>query len=110
MNSYSLDYIDDLYVQYVRDPSSVSETWRQYFEQFLVGAGARVTAPPAATQTSAQTGSASNGTTSGARSVVAPAFASGQPGSSADTSERPGSTGDQNVDQALWLARIQDRV
>ena len=36
MNSYSLDYIDDLYVQYVRDPSSVSETWRKYFEQFLV--------------------------------------------------------------------------
>ena len=36
MNSYSLDYIDDLYVQYVRDPNSVSETWRRYFEQFLV--------------------------------------------------------------------------
>lgn len=36
MNSSSLDYIDDLYVQYVRDPSSVSDTWRQYFEQFLV--------------------------------------------------------------------------
>ena len=40
MNSYSLDYIDDLYVQYVRDPSSVSDTWRQYFEQFLVVGGA----------------------------------------------------------------------
>ena len=39
MNSYSLDYIDDLYVQYVRDPSSVSETWRKYFEQFLVVGG-----------------------------------------------------------------------
>ena len=36
MNDYNLDYIDDLYVQYVRDPSSVSEAWRQYFEQFLV--------------------------------------------------------------------------
>ncbi|MCH1493648.1 MAG: 2-oxoglutarate dehydrogenase E1 component [Rubripirellula sp.] len=36
MNDYNLDYIDDLYVQYVRDPSSVSEGWRQYFEQFLV--------------------------------------------------------------------------
>ena len=36
MSSYSLDYIDDLYVKYVRDPSSVSETWRKYFEQFLV--------------------------------------------------------------------------
>ena len=37
MKSYSLDYIDDLYVQYVRDPASVSENWRKYFEQFLVG-------------------------------------------------------------------------
>jgi 2-oxoglutarate dehydrogenase E1 component len=34
-----LDYIDDLYVQYVRDPSSVSDAWRQYFEQFLVVRG-----------------------------------------------------------------------
>ena len=39
MKSYSLDYIDDLYVQYVRDPASVSENWRRYFEQFLVGSG-----------------------------------------------------------------------
>ena len=39
MKSYSLDYIDDLYVQYVRDPASVSENWRKYFEQFLVGSG-----------------------------------------------------------------------
>ena len=36
MKSYSLDYIDALYVQYVRDPASVSENWRKYFEQFLV--------------------------------------------------------------------------
>lgn len=36
MNTYSLDYIDDLYAQYVRDPQSVSETWRRYFEQFVV--------------------------------------------------------------------------
>ncbi|MEZ6137486.1 MAG: hypothetical protein R3C53_21570 [Pirellulaceae bacterium] len=34
MNSYSLDYIDDLYVQYVRDPASVSPGWRKYFEEF----------------------------------------------------------------------------
>ncbi len=39
MKSYSLDYIDDLYVQYVRDPTSVSENWRKYFEQFLVVSG-----------------------------------------------------------------------
>ncbi|MFN9916669.1 MAG: 2-oxoglutarate dehydrogenase E1 subunit family protein, partial [Pirellulaceae bacterium] len=34
MNTYSLDYIDDLYVRYVQDPSSVSTQWRKYFEQF----------------------------------------------------------------------------
>ena len=34
MNSYSLDYIDDLYVQYIQDPASVSEGWRKYFEEF----------------------------------------------------------------------------
>jgi len=39
MKSYSLDYIDDLYVQYVRDPTSVSENWCKYFEQFLVVSG-----------------------------------------------------------------------
>ena len=62
MNSASLDYIDDLYVQYVRDPSSVSSTWRQYFEQFLVTASHR---PPAQTsgQTTSQTAAGSNGQT-----------------------------------------------
>ncbi len=34
MNTYSLDYIDDLYVQYVADPQSVDEKWRKYFEEF----------------------------------------------------------------------------
>ncbi len=34
MNSYSLDYIDDLYVRYIQDPTSVSTQWRKYFEQF----------------------------------------------------------------------------
>lgn len=34
MNTYSLDYIDDLYVRYIQDPSSVSEGWRKYFEEF----------------------------------------------------------------------------
>ncbi len=34
MNSYSLDYIDDLYVRYIQDPTSVSTQWRRYFEQF----------------------------------------------------------------------------
>ena len=40
MNSYSLDYIDDLYVQYIRDPGSVSPGWRKYFEEFSLTAGA----------------------------------------------------------------------
>jgi 2-oxoglutarate dehydrogenase E1 component len=34
MNTYSLDYIDDLYVRYIQDPSSVSDVWRKYFEEF----------------------------------------------------------------------------
>ncbi len=34
MNSYSLDYIDDLYVRYIQDPTAVSTQWRKYFEQF----------------------------------------------------------------------------
>ena len=83
MKNYSLDYIDDLYVQFVRDPNSVSETWRQYFEQFLVGGGGP--SPP---------GSAS---------------ARGGNGS-APATVRAGSTGNETADQALWLSRIQDRV
>jgi|694.fasta_scaffold04428_3 2-oxoglutarate dehydrogenase E1 component len=34
MNTYSLDYIDDLYVRYIQDPNSVSDVWRKYFEEF----------------------------------------------------------------------------
>jgi len=42
MNSFSLDYIDDLYAQYIRDPESVSPDWRKYFEQFsLVNSGTK---------------------------------------------------------------------
>ncbi len=81
MNSYSLDYIDDLYVQYVRDPSSVSDTWREYFEQFLV-VGKKTKEP--------------NGVP-----------VEDRPGTAAD---RTGSTGDEATDQTLWLSRIQDRV
>ncbi|MFO0410966.1 MAG: 2-oxoglutarate dehydrogenase E1 subunit family protein, partial [Planctomycetota bacterium] len=38
MNTTSLDYIDDLYVRFINDPSSVSETWRRYFEDFSLSA------------------------------------------------------------------------
>ena len=80
MNSFSLDYIDDLYVQYVRDPNSVPDTWQQYFEQFMVvgGAAANRTAPVSGGRTSKPAG--------------------------------PRGSGDESMDQALWLSRIQDRV
>ncbi len=81
MNTYSLDYIDDLYVQYVHDPDSVSETWRKYFEQFLLVGSA--------------TAQKSDGSV---------ATATRQPG------HRRGTSGDEATDQALWLSRIQDRV
>jgi 2-oxoglutarate dehydrogenase E1 component len=38
MSTYSLDYIDDLYVQYIQDPASVSPGWRQYFQEFSLAA------------------------------------------------------------------------
>ncbi|EMI16666.1 alpha-ketoglutarate decarboxylase [Rhodopirellula maiorica SM1] len=87
MNSYSLDYIDDLYVQYVRDPSSVSDTWRQYFEQFLV------------------VSNKSSFTKNGEVTSAAPAA-----DSAAAPLDRRGSTGSETTDQAIWMSRIQDRV
>ncbi|TWU16586.1 2-oxoglutarate dehydrogenase E1 component [Allorhodopirellula heiligendammensis] len=115
MNSYSLDYIDDLYVQYVRDPSSVSETWRHYFEQFLVGAGAPVqeTAPPPAAGTSRTRPSGPVGdtrTSQGGGLATAVQSGAGLKAGEVNGDLPHGSTGNQNVDQALWLARIQDRV
>ncbi len=83
MNTYSLDYIDDLYVQYVRDPHSVSDSWRKYFEQFLVVSGDRPPERP--------TGKSKN---NGAEVAT----------------DRPGRSEAEHIDQALWLARIQDRV
>ncbi|MGB1706481.1 MAG: 2-oxoglutarate dehydrogenase E1 component [Rubripirellula sp.] len=83
MKSYSLDYIDDLYVQYVRDPASVSENWRKYFEQFLVGNG-----------NAGKTRASSEG---------------GRIARHGGDAQDNGST-DESASQALWLARIQDRV
>ncbi|MEM8912907.1 MAG: thiamine pyrophosphate-dependent enzyme, partial [Planctomycetota bacterium] len=102
MNSYSLDYIDDLYVQYVQNPSSVSETWRQYFEQFMVGSAAlqQPSLEPATVDPDVGSRGRSTGRT-GATSNGAVAMSN---------AALEGSTGDQQVDQALWLARIQDRV
>ncbi|TWU65075.1 2-oxoglutarate dehydrogenase E1 component [Crateriforma conspicua] len=102
MNSYSLDYIDDLYVQYVRDPSSVSETWRQYFEQFLVGAGA-----PISTGNAGGNGAAAKAATGGNGA----GHLTGDGSMSATALQAPpGSTGNVVADQALWMARIQDRI
>jgi 2-oxoglutarate dehydrogenase E1 component len=111
MNTYSLDYIDDLYVQYVRDPSSVSATWRDYFEQFLIAGGPeheRAAAEAIAKEKSGAQGSASN----------KPGASNGQSSNGEDIL-RDGSKGDEThktssgniaTDQALWMSRIQDRV
>ncbi len=99
MNSYSLDYIDDLYVQYVQDPESVSETWRQYFEQFVIGAEASRsrTKPDSQTRTSDHPASGTDKPSSGN-------------GRNTAVIDRRDSTGDVLTDQALWMSRIQDRV
>ncbi len=78
MNTYSLDYIDDLYVQYVRDPSSVPNSWRKYFEEFSLAAqhDGRLTNLSSASATD-----------------------SGQQFDSAAAAS-----------EALWLAKMQDRV
>ena len=93
MNSYSLDYIDDLYVQYVRDPNSVSDSWRQYFEQFIVIGG---------TQKSDQS--------TDKESKSSPSGGTSKGNGAGPISHRRGSTGNESTDQTLWLARIQDRV
>jgi 2-oxoglutarate dehydrogenase E1 component len=78
MTTYSLDYIDDLYVQYIKDPSSVSPGWRRYFEEFSLAA------------------QHSSVASTGAASTVLDDSASGSASSTRD--------------EALWLARMQDRI
>lgn len=73
MNTYSLDYIDDLYVRYIQDPSSVSEGWRKYFEEFSLS-----------TQS---------------EKYMSEAEADSSPSISTST-----------IPDALWLARMQERV
>ena len=113
MNSYSLDYIDDLYVQYVRDPSSVSETWRQYFEQFLlVGATSKTTTRPEREKPA----NPGNGLSpqSPPPSVSQRTTASSIPArpSSPQSSSPQGqaAAGTMNAEEAIWLSKIQDRV
>ncbi len=76
MNTYSLDYIDDLYVQYIKDPSSVSEVWRKYFQEFSLSAQ------------NEHSGETANGYTTTMAALSA----------------------DPATEEAMWLARMQDRV
>lgn len=97
MNTYSIDYIDDLFVQYVRDPSSVSDTWRTYFEQFLITNGAMDSdgelGGHGGDSAAGATPQSSNGTGLG----TGPATDKSSPKSDV-------------TDQMLWMARMQDRV
>jgi len=75
MNTYSLDYIDDLYVRYIQDPNSVSDVWKRYFEEFSLTAQSEAS------------------------------FAD-QP----DARPINASVASDSVPDALWLARMQERV
>jgi 2-oxoglutarate dehydrogenase E1 component len=88
MNSYSLDYIDDLYVQYIRDPSSVSPGWRRYFEEFSL------------VSKSVLGQSDDDGGLAAERDNGNVALASDEPTAQARSIR----------DEALWLAKMQDRV
>jgi|688.fasta_scaffold00010_20 2-oxoglutarate dehydrogenase E1 component len=84
MNSYSLDYIDDLYVQYIRDPGSVSPGWRKYFDEFSL------------------VGSATDGDVNGASQAASRVAVADEEG--------PGAQALAIRDEALWLAKMQDRI
>lgn len=86
MNSYSLDYIDDLYVQYIRDPQSVSPSWRSYFEEFSLASSANLGSDQPA------------GGNGQAQQAIAVA------------SDSPDAKARSIRDEALWLAEMQDRV
>ena len=88
MNSYSLDYIDDLYVQYIRDPNSVSEGWRRYFEEFSLASQSMLDASRGDGQL----------------------YATEPSGSVALAGDEPNEHARSLRDEALWLAQMQDRV
>ncbi|KAA5540241.1 2-oxoglutarate dehydrogenase E1 component [Roseiconus nitratireducens] len=106
MNSFSLDYIDDLYVQYVRDPESVPDTWRQYFEQFMLGSR---TAPARREEAAVERDGRRRGGAS-AQAAGGAVASGGAVSVAAPPLTRKGSTGDESTDQALWMSRMQDRV
>ncbi len=96
MNTYSLDYIDDLYAQYVKDPNSVSETWRCYFEQFLVSTDAELELGP-------QDRSDPVGSNGQGRSAQAIAGGDSSDGLAAVSGDHPSR-------HSRHLANVQDRV
>ncbi len=88
MNSYSLDYIDDLYVQYIQDPTSVSEGWRKYFEEFSLASQSLL-----------------NPRDGNGRLLTAE-----EHGTVALAGDEPTEHARSIRDEALWLAEMQDRV
>jgi 2-oxoglutarate dehydrogenase E1 component len=92
MNTYSIDYVDDLFVQYVRDPSSVPESWRNYFEQFLV--------------TNSEFAEESDGLPGSSPTPSKDGHAKRAPADS----RVAGSGKEADTDRLLWAARMQDRV
>ncbi len=134
MNTFSIDYIDDLFVQYVRDPSSVSDSWRTYFEQFLItnapahqqtvggtvasgnhaaapSSGRTVTpsnertvTPPSGRAVSAVVSNGSGGTATAVLAVPAGRDAGADHLALSPDPDR------ELTDQMLWLAKMQDRV
>jgi len=93
MDSYSLDYIDDLYVQYIRDPESVSAGWRKYFDEFSL-VGSQVLSGQRSTRSASAVAVADN------RAVPVEGLAEDEPSVDALSLR----------DEALWLTRMQDRI
>ncbi len=102
MNTFSLDYVDDLFVKYVQNPQSVPESWRTYFEQFLVtnssqfGNDLQQSTTAASVEAGQALGNGSTGSTGGSATRAA--------GSSAS------SPNSELTDQLLWAAKMQDRI
>ncbi len=115
MNTNSLDYIDDLYVQFVNDPTSVSESWRRYFQEFSLSAQSEglLSEPVANSSGAHSSGASAPGVgASGGGSVTSSNGSLGNQGSAAHAAssgydDRGSNAG---VPDALWLARMQERV
>ena len=123
MNTYSIDYVDDLFVQYVRDPESVSESWRKYFEQFLITHGAfdegsegdfLGEGSPVVTSAQAADARAADARAADARAADARAADAGAGGNGTSDGRVGGDAAaagkSQQTDKLLWAARMQDRV